>query len=115
MHANSATVRRQSGNPVFRRLRYGGLAQALLLAGCISDGELVAENTGIARHVVHQRAVRDFACPTVRETVLQGQVTAGQPLGSLYSEYRIQAQGCGQEMVYVVLCCNQKLCSFRKP
>lgn len=91
------------------------LAPCLLLTGCISDSELLAENSAIARQRVHQRALNDLGCAVVRETLLAEQEDAGQPLGELYSEYHIKAQGCGREMVYVLLCRDQKLCSFKEP
>jgi hypothetical protein len=98
-----------------RRWSAGLLTPALLLAGCISDGELLAENLGVARQEVRQRAMRDLGCAEIQETLLKEEEEPGQPLGELYSQYRIQARGCGKEVTYELLCRDQKLCSFKKP
>ncbi|MDD1650297.1 MAG: hypothetical protein LUO80_07870 [Methylococcaceae bacterium] len=103
------------GNKPSMAATFRFLAPCLLLAGCISDSELLAENSAIALQSVHQRALDDLGCAAVRETLLAEQEDAGQPLGELYSEYHIQAQGCGREMVYVLLCRDRKLCSFKEP
>lgn len=88
------------------------LAPCLLLAGCISDRELLAENSTLATRMVQERASRELDCATLRQTIKSEQEEPGQPLGELDSEYHIRVEGCGQEAVYVVLCGDEKLCYF---
>jgi hypothetical protein len=88
------------------------LAPCLLLAGCISDRELLAENSTLAMRMVQQRASSELGCATIRQTIKNEQEEPGQPLGELDSEYHIRAEGCGKEAAYVVLCGDEKLCYF---
>jgi hypothetical protein len=88
------------------------LAPCLLLAGCVSDNELLAENSTLAMQMVRQRASSDLGCTKIRQTIRSEQEEPGQPLGELDSEYHIRAEGCGKAANYVVLCGDPKLCYF---
>ena len=91
------------------------LVPCLLLTGCVSDRELLAENSTLATRLVQQRARSEQGCATIRQTIRSEQEEPGQPLGELESEYHIRAEGCGKEAAYVVLCSDWQLCSFREP
>ncbi len=85
-------------------------ALAALLVGCVSDTMLLQENSAVALRSVRFKARNDLQCPQVKALVLSEQEVPGAPWGYLYSDYRIQAEGCGQRAVYEAECRDEQLC-----
>ena len=96
-----------------RLIQTGIAASCMLLAGCVSDRELLGESARSAREFVREHAARDLGCPTVETSVTADREEAGQPLGDLLSEYQVAARGCGRTRVYDVVC-DRNLCSLKE-
>jgi hypothetical protein len=91
----------------------GMAASLLLLAGCVSDQELLRDSSRSAQEFVREHASREFGCPAVETDVTAGMEEAGQPLGDLLSEYQVTARGCKRTRVYDVVC-DGSLCSLKE-
>ncbi|WP_228719768.1 hypothetical protein [Methylococcus geothermalis] len=85
-----------------------------LLAGCVTDAELLAENARIALQTAETRAARELNCPQAKAEIVTKKEVPGQPLGELYSEYGIRVNGCGRAVSYDIECRDEKICSIRE-
>lgn len=81
-----------------------------MLAGCISDTALLRENAAVALRSTRFQARSNLGCDTVAVKILSEQEVPGAPWGFLYSDYRIQAIGCGRSAIYWAECRDQQLC-----
>ena len=99
--------------PRHRWLLAGVALSCLLLAGCVSDQQLLREDQPSALAFVREHAARDLGCPDVEADVTDDREEAGQPMGDLLSEYRVTAKGCGKIRTYDVVC-GGKLCSLKE-
>lgn len=85
-----------------------------VLGGCVTDAELLAENSRIATKTAEQRAAEELNCPQAKATIIAKKEVPGQPLGELYSEYGIRVSGCGRQAAYEVECRDEKICSIKE-
>ena len=85
---------------------------ACLLAGCVTDNKLLADNSKIAQKTAEKRAMEELGCPQVKTLLVAEKEVPGTPLGELYSQYNFQASGCGKQASYDLECRDQKVCSF---
>lgn len=85
-----------------------------LLSGCVTDAELLAENSRIALQTAETRAARELNCPQAKAEIVTKKEVPGQPLGELYSEYGIRVNGCGRAVFYDIECRDQKICAVRE-
>jgi hypothetical protein len=95
--------------PVFRLLPF-----LLALSACLTDAELLAENSRIALQTAEKRAARDLSCSEAKAVIVSEQEVPGQPLGELYSDYGIRVDGCGRAVSYDVECRDERICFIRE-
>ncbi|WP_367027283.1 hypothetical protein ABZN20_07820 [Methylococcus sp. ANG] len=111
-------VRQQPSDSSSRAPERGAVIRLLpllaMLAGCLSDAELLAENSRIALRTAEARAAGKLNCPRVKAGILTKEEVPGQPLGELYSEYGIRVDGCGRTVFYDVECRDGKICAVRE-
>ena len=77
----------------------------LVLAGCASDQQLLANDQVNAVQVAVRRGQFEMSCPSATGTMLSN--TLLQPVlwnGIERAEYTVGVQGCGQKSTYVVVC-----------
>lgn len=77
----------------------------LVLAGCASDQQLLANDQGNAVQVAVRRGQFEMSCPSATGMMLSN--TLLQPVlwnGIERAEYTVGVQGCGQKSTYVVVC-----------
>ncbi|MGI2325527.1 MULTISPECIES: hypothetical protein [unclassified Methylococcus] len=85
-----------------------------LLSGCLSDAELLAENSRIALQTAEMRGAGELDCPRVKAAIVTEKEVPGQPLGELYSEYGVRVDGCGRTVFYDIECRDEKICAVRE-
>jgi hypothetical protein len=88
---------------------------AWLQTGCVSDAELLSENTAIALRVADARARADLRCERTNASIVTEAEEPGPPLGELYSAYRVRVEGCGKQIVYRIECRDEKVCAIVSP
>lgn len=86
------------------------LLPPLLLGGCLSDRQLLRQNSTIALETATRWAMTDLNCPRANATIRNAEEVPATPMGRLWSRYTIQAAGCGRHAVYRLECANQRLC-----
>ena len=77
----------------------------LVLAGCASDQQLLANDQTNAVQAAVRRGQFEMSCPGATGTMLPN--TLLQPVlwnGIERAEYTVGVQGCGQKSTYVVVC-----------
>lgn len=84
---------------------------AWLLTGCVSDTELLSENTTVALRTANERARADLRCERTNASILTEAEEPGPPLGELYSAYQVRVEGCGKQVVYRIECRDEKICA----
>lgn len=80
-------------------------AVALLLGGCQSTQQILAEEQGAATAVALRRAQFEMSCPSATATPLTSSTL--QPIawrGIERAEYTVGVSGCGRRAVYMVIC-----------
>jgi hypothetical protein len=85
-----------------------------VLSGCMTDAELLAENSRIALQTAETRAAKELNCPGVKAGIVTKKEVPGQPLGELYSEYGIRVNGCGRAVFYDIECRDEMICVVRE-
>lgn len=88
---------------------------AWLLTSCVSDAELLSENTAIALRTANELARADLLCERTSASIVTEAEEPGPPLGELYSAYQIRAVGCGKQVVYRIECRDEKICAVLAP
>ncbi len=83
-----------------------------LLAGCVTDTQLLAQNSQIAQQTAEKKAKDELGCAQLKSSILNMKQVPSTPLGFLYSQYQIQVSGCGKQASYIVECRDEKLCYF---
>lgn len=96
------------------RIRSLLLLAATGLSGCISDSTLLQENSAIALRSARIQARSDLDCEAATVTMMSEQEVPGAPWGFLYSDYRIQAAGCGRSAIYRAECRDRQLCDMTR-
>ena len=80
-------------------------AGLLLLAGCQSQGQILASDQDVAIQTAVQRGRFELGCPEATGSVLSSNML--QPVlwgGEERAEYTVGVSGCGKREVYVVVC-----------
>lgn len=81
------------------------LAGFTLLAGCQSQGQIMASKEGVAIQTAVRRGQFELGCDQATGTVLSSNML--QPAlwgGEERSEYTVGVSGCGKRSVYIVVC-----------
>lgn len=107
-----------------RGLRCFASAVVMLLAGCVTDAEFLAQNSPAALRAVESRGKFELNCPEVQSTVLSQKVVEGIQGGyggfrgagtgawaGPWTEYTIGVRGCGREAVYMAVCRDENNCN----
>lgn len=105
-----------------RRLASGGamaLALSLLLGGCATEAEFLAENKPAAVNTALSRGRFELNCSQASAEVLSQKVTyinglgVGRAGGGGYewTEYTIGVRGCDKQAVYMIACRDQDNCN----
>lgn len=102
----------RAGGPLL--LAVASCVTCMLLQGCVSDSMLIEENLSVALRSARFKARTDLKCPQVDVSVESEQVVPGAPWGYLYSDYTIQAEGCGRIVGYDVKCRDEQLCRVKR-
>jgi len=87
-----------------RRL-FAAIAGALILAGCQSQGQILASEEGVATQTAVRRGQFELGCPEATGTILSSNML--QPVlwgGEERAEYTVGVEGCGQRQTIVVVC-----------
>ena len=77
----------------------------LTLAGCQSQGQILASEQGVALQTALRRGQFELGCPEATGSVLSSNML--QPVlwgGAERAEYTVGVSGCGKRSVYVVIC-----------
>jgi len=77
----------------------------LILAGCQSQGQILAGEEGVATQTAVRRGQFELGCPEATGTILSSNML--QPVlwgGEERAEYTVGVSGCGKRSVYVVVC-----------
>lgn len=96
------------------------IVTALVLTGCATDAEFLAENASAALQTAEVRGKFELACPDVQTAILSRKVTqsihgygwrgAGIHAGP-WTEYTIGVRGCGRQAVYMTVCRDPNNCN----
>ncbi|MEF8747683.1 MAG: hypothetical protein V5B31_07605 [Candidatus Accumulibacter propinquus] len=81
------------------------IAFNLVVAGCASDQQLLADDQANAVNVATRRGQFELSCPTATGIVLSSNLL--QPVlwnGIERAEYTVGVEGCGEKTTYVVVC-----------
>lgn len=82
-----------------------------VLAGCQSQGQIVANAQDTATQTALKRGQFELGCPSATATVLSNEMV--QPIlwgGRERVEYSIGVSGCGKRATYVVICPESDEC-----
>jgi len=81
------------------------LAAAVVIAGCQTQAQMLAEDQAPASQVAMRRGQFEMSCQQVTTSVLSSNVL--QPVlwgGQERAEYTVGVAGCGQRKTYIVVC-----------
>jgi len=81
------------------------LITLLIVAGCQSQGQVLASDQNTAVQTAERRGRFELGCPAATGTVLSSNML--QPVlwgGQERAEYSVGVTGCGKRAVYVVIC-----------
>ena len=81
------------------------IAGLITLAGCQSQGQILASEEGVATQTAVRRGQFELGCPEATGSILSSNML--QPVlwgGEERAEYTIGVSGCGKRAVYVVVC-----------
>jgi hypothetical protein len=81
------------------------VAGLVSLAGCQSQGQILANEEGVATQTAVRRGQFELGCPEATGTILSSNML--QPVlwgGEERAEYTVGVSGCGKRSVYVVVC-----------
>ena len=88
-----------------------GTVAVAMLSGCALeshdahlDAGAIARYRPAAERVTQKMASSDLACPEVETSVVSRKDVEGAPLGPVWSDFRIEARGCGKTAQYIVQC-----------
>lgn len=83
--------------------------------GCVTDAQLLSDNSPAALQTAKKRAESDLHCPAATGSIQSQQIAQGAPLGYLWTDYNVDVKGCGRKGVYGITCFDELLCSAREP
>ncbi len=101
------------------RLGLATLVLPLLIGGCATEAEFLAQNQPSALNTALTRGKFELNCPAATGTVLSQKVTYINGLGMgvrggggyEWTEYTIGVKGCGKQAVYETMCRDQNNCN----
>ena len=90
----------------------------LLLGGCVTDAQFLAQNSPSALRTAESRGKFELNCPQVTTSVLSQKVVQGIQGGwrgtgtwaGPWTEYTVGVRGCGREAVYMAVCRDPDSC-----
>ena len=86
---------------------------SILLAGCVSDAELLhSDDTVLAQKIAQDRAMADLKCPQAKADRPIRRVRMENWWDGLYNEYLVWVEGCDRQATYRVVCREANLCSL---
>jgi hypothetical protein len=95
-------------------------AVSLLLGGCVTDAQFLAQNSSAALRTAESRGKFELNCPQVTSSVLSQKVIQGIQGGygryggawaGPWTEYTVGVRGCGREAVYMTVCRDPDSCN----
>jgi len=95
-------------------------AVSLLLGGCVTDAQFLAQNSSAALRTAESRGKFELNCPQVTSSVLSQKVIQGIQGGygryggawaGPWTEYTVGVRGCGREAVYMAVCRDPDSCN----
>ncbi len=109
-------------SPRTGRLAVSAMILPLLLGGCVTDAEFLAQNSSAALRTAEARGKFELDCPDVRSTVISQKVIQGMHAGGYgwrnagawvgpWTEYTIGVRGCGRQAVYMAVCRDENACN----
>ncbi|MCG6866857.1 MAG: hypothetical protein LJE58_15675 [Thiogranum sp.] len=82
-----------------------------VLAGCQSQGQILASDQDTAEQTALRRARFELNCPEATASVLSSEMLQPALWGGLErAEYTIGINGCGKRAVYLVVCPDSSGC-----
>jgi hypothetical protein len=94
------------------------LALPLILSGCATEAEFLAQNAPSALNTALTRGRFELNCPQATGAVLSQKVTYinGMGIGMggggyEWTEYTVGVKGCGKQAVYETMCRDQDNCN----
>ncbi len=108
---------------LFTRRHLQRAVLSLLIGGCATDAQFLAENSASALHVAETRGKFELNCPQVTTSVLSQKVIQAvqtSPYGfrgyggawaGPWTEYTVGVRGCGREAVYMAVCKDPENCN----
>lgn len=98
---------------------------SVLLGGCATDSEFLAENLSSALRTAESRGKFELNCPGATTTLLSQKVIQSVQTGGQYgwrtagagawagpwTEYTVGVRGCGREAVYMAVCRDPDSCN----
>ena len=81
------------------------LPALLTIAGCQSQGQVLAGDQGVAIQTAERRGKFELNCPAATGEILSSNML--QPVlwgGEERAEYTVGVNGCGKRAVYIVIC-----------
>lgn len=110
----------QYGSRTYRPEQLTATALALLLGGCVTDAQFLAQNSAAALRAAETRGKFELNCPEVQTSVLSQKVIqslqgygwqgAGASVGP-WTEYTVGVRGCGRQAVYMAVCRDENNCN----
>lgn len=108
----------QFSNNFFIRVALVPLLITLMISGCVTNAEFLAQNSSSAMNTALTRGRFELNCSEATGTVLSQKVTyingLGVGVGSAgyeWAEYTIGVKGCDKQAVYMVACRDQDNCN----
>jgi len=96
-------------------------AASLLLGGCVTDTQFLAQNSSAALRTAESRGKFELNCPQVTTSVLSQKVIQGMQGGygwrgagawaGPWTEYTVGVRGCGRQAVYMTVCRDPDSCN----
>jgi hypothetical protein len=111
---NHPYVDTQPESSACRRSWRGVIAPVLLLvSGCVTDAQFLAQNSSAALTTAENRAKFELNCPQVASSILSQKVMdiQGVRFGYEWTEYTISVRGCGRETIYMTTCQDPSTCN----
>lgn len=87
------------------RVAFAAIVGLSILAGCQSQGQILAGDEDTATQAALRRGQFELNCPDAKASVLSSNML--QPIlwrGVERAEYTVGVSGCGKRLTYIVIC-----------
>lgn len=98
-----------------RRILILAIAPFCGVPGCVTDAQLLSDHSAAALQTAKKKPGSDLHCPRPTGTIQSKSITQGAPLGYLWTDDRVNVEGCGRHGVYGITCFDELLCSASEP